>query len=153
MMGEIMDTFLITKDKTCCCGCGACAAVCPTKSISFAEDDIGFSYPTINTSTCIHCGRCEAVCQYHQRPKARTAIETCVAKTKDVDVIQSSSSGGVFFELARHVLLHNGVVYGAAFDSSLHVVHQLLVRKNETNIGKKVRKICLNGNFAKKFLF
>lgn len=119
-----MDTYLITKDKTCCCGCGACAIVCPTSSISFLEDELGFSYPKINESTCVHCGRCESVCQYHNCLKHSTAIETYVAKAKDIAIIQNSSSGGVFFEIGKSVLYQKGVVYGAAFDSFLRVSHQ-----------------------------
>ena len=126
-----MDTYLKTQDKSCCCGCKACAAVCPTKSISFVEDSLGFSYPQIDQATCLHCGRCESVCQYHKEPEVRPAIETFAAKTRDAGVIQNSSSGGVFTELAKEALSQGGVVYGAAFDSALRVAHIRVTTESE----------------------
>ena len=40
-----------------CISCGACAAVCPTESISE-----GASQYNINPDTCIDCGACEGEC-------------------------------------------------------------------------------------------
>lgn len=40
-----------------CISCGACAAVCPTESISE-----GATQYEINPDTCIDCGACEAEC-------------------------------------------------------------------------------------------
>lgn len=40
-----------------CISCGACAAVCPTESISE-----GAEHYEINPGTCIDCGACEAEC-------------------------------------------------------------------------------------------
>ena len=126
-----MNAYLKTQDKTRCCGCKACAAVCPTKSVSFVEDSLGFFYPQIDQATCLRCGRCESVCQYHKQPEVHPAIETFAAKTRDADVIQNSSSGGVFTELAKETLSRKGVVYGAAFDSSLRVAHIRVTTETE----------------------
>ena len=126
-----MNSYLKTHDKAYCCGCRACASVCPTKSVSFVEDSFGVSYPQIDQASCLHCGRCESVCQYHKQPEVHPAIETFAAKTRDADVIQNSSSGGVFTELAKEALRRNGVVYGAAFDSSLRVAHTRATTENE----------------------
>ncbi|MBD5321832.1 MAG: 4Fe-4S binding protein [Duncaniella sp.] len=40
-----------------CISCGACAAVCPTESISE-----GAEHYEINPDTCIDCGACEGEC-------------------------------------------------------------------------------------------
>lgn len=42
---------------------------------------------------------------------------------KDEDVQKKSSSGGVFFELAKYVFEKNGVVFGARFNDSWEVEH------------------------------
>ncbi len=50
------------KDKRKCCGCSACANVCPKNAIEMKYDDEGFAYPTINKEKCINCGLCEKIC-------------------------------------------------------------------------------------------
>ncbi len=43
-------------DAKRCKGCGACADVCPTSSITVTE------VATVNQSTCIACGSCVEIC-------------------------------------------------------------------------------------------
>ena len=50
------------KDKHKCCGCNACANICPKQSIQMFEDEKGFLYPKVVLDTCIDCGLCEKVC-------------------------------------------------------------------------------------------
>jgi coenzyme F420-reducing hydrogenase beta subunit len=49
-------------DKYSCCGCGACANVCPTKAITMSMDSEGFCYPVVNKAKCCNCNKCIAVC-------------------------------------------------------------------------------------------
>lgn len=53
---------ILYKRKKDCCGCTACYSICPTFSISMIEDEEGFLYPEINTSTCVGCKECIKVC-------------------------------------------------------------------------------------------
>ena len=39
--------------KQDCCGCTACAAICPKDAIIMKEDNEGFLYPTVDKETCI----------------------------------------------------------------------------------------------------
>ena len=41
--------------KQDCCGCTACAAICPKDAIIMKEDNEGFLYPTVDKETCINC--------------------------------------------------------------------------------------------------
>lgn len=43
---------------------------------------------------------------------------------KDVKQLQKSTSGGVFFAVAKMILEQKGIVYGAAYDEKLNVIHQ-----------------------------
>ena len=47
--------------KQDCCGCTACAAICPKDAIIMKEDKEGFFYPTVDKENCIDCGTCEKV--------------------------------------------------------------------------------------------
>lgn len=101
-----------------CCGCGACAQACPVGAIQMKPDSLGFLYPQIDSAKCIQCGRCLAVCTRFQSPKPQDvpAIRLFAAHTRDAELRQKSSSGGVFGELARLILAQGGVVFGAAWD-------------------------------------
>ena len=43
--------------------------------------------------------------------------------SKDINNIERSSSGGVFYEVASKIIYMGGVVYGAAFKDSKRVEH------------------------------
>ena len=48
------------RDK--CCGCEACANICPKNCISFKMDAEGFFMPEIDPAMCVNCGLCKKVC-------------------------------------------------------------------------------------------
>lgn len=51
-------------DRSECCGCTACAAVCPKDAVSMDSDEEGFAYPVVNAALCIRCGRCTDACAF-----------------------------------------------------------------------------------------
>ncbi|HIT33619.1 MAG TPA: 4Fe-4S binding protein [Candidatus Faecousia intestinigallinarum] len=86
------------QNKTDCCGCHACAQICPRHCITMQPDAEGFLYPQIDETACIHCNLCEKVCpilQSPQEPKDKTPT-AYAAINKDDDIRGQSSSGGVF---------------------------------------------------------
>ena len=114
-----------------CCGCGACSAACPKSCISMVPDGLGFPRPVIDSSACVGCGACERVCPAmgeHASDRLRSASW---AKAKSDDILDRSSSGGIFGLLAREVLSEDGVVCGAAFDPGCHEVRHVLVEDVE----------------------
>ena len=50
------------ENKEDCCGCFACAAICPVNAVVMITDEEGFNYPLINRDICIKCYRCMKVC-------------------------------------------------------------------------------------------
>ena len=48
------------EKKEDCCGCTACANICPKQAITMKPDPEGFLYPVVNEENCINCGVCDA---------------------------------------------------------------------------------------------
>lgn len=106
-----------------CCGCGACANVCPKKCIIMKADKEGFLYPYINDQ-CIECGSCTKVCPVANNKTENTFAQWGYAvQNKDADILKESTSGGAFTAIASYVIKQGGVVFGAAFDDNFNVVH------------------------------
>ena len=118
--------MITVEDTSKCSGCGACGAVCPKDCIAMTEDAYGFLFPVASPSLCIECGRCEAVCPW----KKDTAVPgeyrqtAFAAYSLDKELRFSSSSGGMFGTFAQKMLEGGGIVYGAAFDETLHLSMQ-----------------------------
>ena len=109
-----------------CCGCGACAQVCPHGAVSMAETEDGFLHAGVDLSLCRSCGICLRTCPVEEfsTDAGPHAVRLFAARSVDPAVRMGSSSGGVFRCLAEHVLARGGVVYGAAWDSAtLRVRH------------------------------
>lgn len=112
------------KHKEDCNGCSACINICPVGCIDMVEDHEGFLYPHVNEESCINCGLCEKIC-----PILNYTLEPVISKkvvagfNKNDDIQKSSSSGGIFYELAKNIIEKDGIVFGALYDSNLDVFH------------------------------
>ena len=107
-----------------CTQCRACEQVCPKHCISFVEGKDGFEFPHIDTDLCIECGACVKSCHQLSLTKEKNQpLYAYAAWSNDEQVRTTSSSGGVFSEIARYVFEKNGVVAGAVMDEDLKVRH------------------------------
>ncbi len=134
-------------ERAACCGCGACADVCPGDAIHMAQDREGFRYPRVNGLKCVSCGRCRQVCPLPRPDPQVQEHQYLGAQAKDDDLRFASSSGGVFPVLARYVLDRRGVVYGAAYDGRMAVVHQAAWNLEQLEKLKRTKYVqsCLDG--------
>lgn len=116
--------MLEIKNKKDCCGCGACANICPKGCIALVEDNEGFLYPQIDKAQCINCGLCKKICPINNTKKDSLKIpETYGCYNKNKEEVLKSSSGGIFSLIAKYFYKNNGVVYGAAFANAYDVKH------------------------------
>ena len=107
-----------------CTQCRACAQICPKQCISFVEGKDGFYVPQIDTDVCVECGACIKSChQLNLAREKRMPLYAYAAWSDDERVRTTSSSGGVFSEIARYVFSKGGVVVGSVMDEKLNVHH------------------------------
>lgn len=107
-----------------CSGCSACYNICPASAIEMQEDNEGFKYPIVTKEKCIDCDLCEKVCSCINHEVEVVKYERFLACTNlNESVLKRSSSGGIFFCLAKYIIEKGGIVFGAAFDESFNLRH------------------------------
>lgn len=113
-------------EKNKCCGCLKCINECPKQCIELIQDEEGYYYPNINKEKCINCNICLKNCPNNfDKTREKNASKIYVLSAVDDNIKKISSSGGVFYYLAKYVLEENkGVVYGATFDKNFNVKHE-----------------------------
>lgn len=127
------DGRLIRIDKKeNCCGCTACAAICPKSCIEMKEDKEGFRYPEVDEEICIECGACERVCPILNKTKEeKFQQEGYIIQNKDQQVLRESTAGGAFTAIAEYILNKNGVIFGVELSKDLQAKHICVENKNE----------------------
>ena len=120
------------KNKSDCCGCGACSQVCPRQCIKMESDREGFLYPILDKEACISCSLCEKSCPILNIQRSEVLSRKCyIAYDMNEKVRLESSSGGVFSALSEAVIQKGGVVFGAAFDKNWFVHHVGVERQED----------------------
>lgn len=126
-------------DKTQCCSCTACVAICPQNCITMRADHEGFKYPEIEKSKCIGCNLCNNVCPVINNDICYIndfSLRAFVLRDKREDILSDSTSGGFFTALAEKIISEGGTVYGAAYDNKFNVRH---IRIREISEIKRIR--------------
>jgi len=116
------------KQKKDCCGCGACAALCPHGAITMKEDEEGFYYPDIDASKCTKCGLCDKACAFEKKPEPKEP-DCYVAQHQCREVCVNSTSGGMYTALSDAILAQNGIVYAPDFAEDCLVVHKRIITR------------------------
>lgn len=113
------------KNKNMCCGCTACASICPQKAIIMKEDFEGFKYPIVDKERCIDCGLCEKVCPViHKIKEVEKSNCAYAIRCKDIENLKDSTSGGFFIPFAKHIINNDGIVYGVGYGNNFKVEHK-----------------------------
>lgn len=104
-----------------CTGCSLCVNICPVNAISMELNEEGFYFPRIIKDKCINCGKCIKGCQAN--PKKQSPLVAYKANSNDLNVLLTSTSGGLFVELAKKILKEGGRIFGAIFNEDFSVKH------------------------------
>ena len=91
------------------------------------SDSEGFAQPRINRTKCIECGLCRRICPVLSPLEKNNGKPECFGfKTRDRDILQSSSSGGAFTSLALPVIRSGGAVFGCVMGKPDFVAHHVM---------------------------
>lgn len=168
-MIKIAETLYIPES---CCGCLACVDVCPRGVLKQSIDREGFPIPEIiHLEQCIDCGLCLKSCKIHNATikqnktagtsEHRTLPNAYIAIGKDRRAIKRSSSGGIFWSIAKTFIKDlGGFVVGASINSDLLVNHDITdkvsglknfqgskyVQSDTSGIFLKTKKLLASGN-------
>lgn len=122
-------------DRKDCTGCFACLQKCEKQAIKKTLGNDGFYYPEIVNEICVNCGKCSQACPLINKEKDDIQYHSILAANSVNDnILEHSSSGGVFSELAEAVINMGGRVYGAAYRENFTIKHISITKISE--IGK-----------------
>lgn len=135
--------YFDTLDKTLCCGCTACASVCPVSCIAMKEDSSGFLYPVVDKDRCIDCGLCKKVCPFATSEKLKNkASGYCYELLiNNQEELMKSASGGAFKAIVDTFCDENYVVFGAEMLEDLSVKHTIAYNMEEVDKFRKSKYV------------
>lgn len=116
-----------------CCGCGACAAVCPKQAIVIVKNSYGFYESQVDINKCIGCGLCRKVCAFYGVKGELIDIndKLYAVKSNSDDVLKTSSSGGFAYELSKYYLDRGYDIFGCIYNSEIYEAEHIKVTEIE----------------------
>lgn len=118
--------------KEDCCGCTACASICPKNAIIMKEEKEGFLYPSIDKTKCVDCGMCKKICPILNKTRNEKINQKgYIFQYKDENIRKESTSGGFFTAIAEHILDNSGIVYGVSLDKDFVAKHERVSKKED----------------------
>jgi ferredoxin len=116
--------YLITNT---CSGCGACELICKKKAIKIILNGNGFYEAAVDNNLCIHCKECRSVCPYGSAAPVKITYKHSLFAvfSKNIQVLKTSSSGGLGRELAEYF-------HGVAGSDVFGCTYNVLKRRAET---------------------
>lgn len=118
--------MITIEDKIKCCGCTACANVCPNHCIEMNPDFEGFVYPVADVSKCVNCNLCKKVCPILNGIKITSTMPVGIfMQNKDKDALKNSTSGGFFDVLCKYATDKGGYIVGVMYDEHFMTIHNI----------------------------
>lgn len=122
--------YLQSNEKSECCGCTACASVCPMNCLEMKADEYGFMFPTMKEpEACIHCNRCVSVCPFEKnkaiQAKEQYGAPDCYYGWHRSEEVRSRSTSGAAFIAICEACEEQGysLFFGSQYDENLMAIH------------------------------
>ncbi|MCH1982936.1 Coenzyme F420 hydrogenase/dehydrogenase, beta subunit C-terminal domain [Ruminococcus sp. OA3] len=120
-------------------GCTACYSTCSHGAVKMKQSEKGFYISFIDTEKCTQCGLCEKICPVLNKStidRDLSGVKCYATYTLDEESRMKSTSGGVFYELAKRIIHDGGAVCGCIWDKDFVAKH---VCTDDLNIVEKMR--------------
>ena len=116
-----------------CSGCSACSVICPTDSIEMKLNRDGFIRPYINQKKCINCKLCEKICIFNQEDRGKFLDDANLysAWTKNFTIRETTTSGGIGYEISKWALSKGYSVCGVEFSYKKMRAQHSICKKTE----------------------
>lgn len=108
------------KKQELCTGCGVCAAICPKSCLKIESNKDGFYMPVCDESTCVHCNLCDKVCPKFMETADTSPLDVLSAVSGDKQTLDTTSSGGLCYEIAKKALEDGKKVCACVYNYELH---------------------------------
>ena len=109
-----------------CTGCSACAESCDKGAMTMYQDNDGFYKPTLDVQKCTSCKKCVESCHMLRETEKSVVKPNVFAFQAENGIRKNSSSGGIFWHLAKKTIEQNGVVFGAVWTENFTVAHRYI---------------------------
>lgn len=100
-----------------CCGCSACASVCPVDNIEMrADKKTGYFFPYyLSEDNCLNCNQCLDVCPMKEKVfgKEITEKEIYAGIINEQKIWEDSASGGGYYAICKALEDKNPIYIGA----------------------------------------
>lgn len=143
-----------------CYSCMACEFMCPVNAISFSNNLL----PIVDETLCINCGKCEKNCIALEKTENSEEIpkdwEGYTFKSYSDEIRKNSSSGGLFYSVAKSFIENGGYVSGCVYDdnwmpkhivtNSLDLIKKMMgskyVKSDLNMVYKQIQSLIQSGN-------
>lgn len=133
MINNSFPPFTLMKTKECC-GCEACANVCPVGIVEMKRDEEGFVYPCFDNDKCIACNKCIKVCPIIKEKQYNMIKDPFLiayaGSADDSNIILNSSSGGMFTKIVEEWYNEepcNSYIIGVVYDETYKTVYHEMI--------------------------
>lgn len=142
----------IICDSNKCTGCMLCKEVCNVDAIYQVEDKLGFLYTEIDTNKCVSCNKCVKICPSNLEVKHNLNNRKVYSFiNNDLKILKKSSSGGVFYEIAKNFIKNKGIVYGVCLNKDMKVEYKRVthIKELESVLSSKYIQCYLGDTYKK----
>ena len=106
-----------------CTGCSACYNICPQQCIEMVKNEEGALVPNIDKRKCTNCQLCVKICPENNKVEFYNPLKVYASWSLDEKIRKNSSSGGLAYEIYKHILENGGVAFGTKFNEKMELEH------------------------------